>query len=266
MKAAAREAQSSTPVRVLARGGFAANGVVHLVIGIIVLVIAFGGRGESDQAGAFKAIAAAPLGYVALWLLAVLLAALGVWHLIDGLLADRGRRDSDTKKWGARISSWGQALVFLTLAVIAAAVALGARPDADDSATEASRGVLTLPFGALLLGAVGVGIGVAGIVFGVMGVRRSFRNRVTIPAGGLGTVVTTLGVVGFVAKGVALLIVGVLLIVAAVRVDPEAAGGLDAAIQALLDVTGGPFLVGLVGAGLIAYAVFCFFRARYARL
>ena len=58
----------------------------------------------------------------------------------------------------------------------------------------------------------------------------------------------------------------VLLLVAAVKVDPEAAGGLDAAIQTLLGLAFGPWLVGAVGIGFIAYGVFCLFRAKYARI
>jgi type IV secretory pathway VirB2 component (pilin) len=88
----------------------------------------------------------------------------------------------------------------------------------------------------------------------------------SIPSGGLGSGVTVLGVIGFVAKGVALVVVGILLTVAAIKVDPGSAGGLDGAIRALLDVFAGPFLVAVVGAGFIAYGAFCFFRARYARL
>jgi hypothetical protein len=262
-KRAAREARSSPALRVLARGGYAANGVVHVLIGMIVVAIALGGKGESDQAGAFKAIGAAPLGFVALWALAILLAALGVWHAANGLIASRS---SDVKKWGVRISEWSQALVFLALGAIAASVALGARPNADEAAEEASRGVLNLPGGAWLLGLTGIGIGVGGIAFVVMGVRRSFHSKVAIPESRAGTLVTTLGVIGFVAKGVALVVVGILLVIAAARVDPDTAAGLDGAIRSLLDVFGGPFLVAVVGAGFIAYGVFCFFRARYARL
>ncbi len=262
-KRAAREARSSPALRLLARGGYAANAVVHLLIGIIVLAIAFGGRGEGDQAGAFKAIGAAPLGFLALWLLAALLAALGVWHAANGVIASRA---SDVKKWGVRIGEWGQAVVFLALGFIAGAVALGARPNAERTAEEASRGVLNVPGGPWLLGLVGIGVGIGGISFIVMGVLRSFRKKVDLPEGRLGTVVTTLGVVGFIAKGIALLVVGVLLVVAAVKVDPGTAGGLDGAIDALLEVWGGPFLVGIVGTGLVAYAVFTFFRADYARL
>jgi len=73
-------------------------------------------------------------------------------------------------------------------------------------------------------------------------------------------------VVGFIAKGIALLIVSVLLVVGAVQVDPEAAGGLDAAIDALIAMPYGPPLVAGVGVGLIAYGIFCLFRAPYADL
>jgi len=262
-KQAAREARSSTALRALARGGYAANGVVHLLIGSIVIAVARGAGGESDQAGAFKAIATIPLGFAALWLLAVLLAALGLWHLANGVLASRG---SDVKKWAVRVGEWGQALVFVAIAVIAVAVALGARPDADESAQAASRGVLGLAGGPWLLGLVGAGLAVGGVSFIVMGVRRSFRTKVEIPAGLMGGAVTALGVVGFVAKGFALLAVGILLVVAAIRVEPEAAGALDGAIRALLEMTAGPLLVLAIGVGLLAYGVFCFLRARYARL
>jgi hypothetical protein len=263
VKHVARKAESSRAFRGAARAGFAANGLVHVLIGVIVLAVAFGGKGETDQAGAFKALAAAPAGFLALWVLAIALLALGVYHLLDGILARGG---DAARKWGLRVSEWSQALVFLALGLIAASVALGAKPDADKSAEYASRGVLAVPGGPYVLGLVGIGIGIGGIVFIVMGFRRSFENKMTLPPTGFGTAVKALGVVGFIAKGVALIILGLLLVVAAVKVDPNAAGGLDAAIDALLDLTYGAVLVSAIGIGLIAYGVFCFFRARYADL
>jgi hypothetical protein len=268
VKRAARSAESSTPLRVLARAGFAANGVVHLLIGVIVLAIAVGGDGETDQAGAFKAIASAPLGFAALWVLAVALWALGAWHVVEGVLArdPDGGPKGQAKKWGVRASEWGQAVVFVALGVLAASVALGARPDSEETAEGASRSVLAIPGGPIVLGIVGLGIGAGGVAFVVMGIMRSFEKKMTIPSGPVGDGVKALGIVGFIAKGVALGIVGVLLIVAAVRVDPSAAGGLDAAIETLLGLAFGPWLVGAVGIGFLAYGVFCIFRARYARL
>ena len=271
-KKVARKAESNTALQTLARAGYAANGVVHMLIGVIIIVIAGGGDAEGDQSGAFMAIAAAPAGFIALWILAIALCALGVWHGLEGVLArDRvaGKSTSPAptaQRWLRRIAEWGQALVFIALGVIAASVALGARVSGEESAENASRGALALPGGSLVLGLVGVGLVSGGGAFVVRGVRRSFESRVTIPSGAFGAAVTALGIVGFVAKGIALTAIGVLLIVAAARVDPHAAGGLDGAIAALRSLTFGPVLVAGIGVGFIAYGVFCMFRARYAAL
>ncbi len=262
LRRAARDAESTPALRAFARAGFAANGVVHILIGVLVLIVAFGGDGETDQAGAFKAVAAAPLGFALLWAIALALGGLAAWHALDGFLA----RGDASHRWGRRASEFGQALVFTALGVIAAAVALGAEPDADATAQDASRGLLAAPGGVFVLGAIGAGVGIAGISFVAMGVLRSFRTKMDVPAGALGRGVTALGAIGFVAKGIALGIIGVLLVVAAVTVDPSAAGGLDAAVEALLALPSGPWLAGVVGGGLIAYGAFCGFRARYARL
>ncbi|WJM14841.1 DUF1206 domain-containing protein [Microbacterium arborescens] len=261
---AASAVERHPAARVLARGGYVANGFVHLLIGSLIVAVAFGGERDADQTGAFRAVAELPLGFIALWAAATLLAALGVWHLAEGMLASRRRRGASV--WGLRVSEWGQAIVFLFFGGLSAAVALGARPQADETARDASRGILALPGGVFAIVLVGVGVAIAGVVFVVMGVRRSFRSKMTIPDGALGRVAEGLGVAGFVAKGVALGSLGGVLIVAAVRSRADEAGSLDAAIRALLDLSFGREIVVVVGAGLIAYGVFTVFRARYADL
>jgi hypothetical protein len=264
----ARDATSSSVFEGVARAGYVANAIIHALIGVIVLVLASGGKGEGDQAGAMKAVAGAPAGFVVLWLIAIGLCALGVWHAAEGLLSRD--RSGDTKgaagKWGRRLAEWGQALVFLVLGLISAAVAIGARPDADQTAEDASRELLRIPGGAIVLASVGLAIGIAGIVFVVMGVRRSFRTRMDIPEGKLGRWVALLGVVGFAAKGVALIALGVLVIFSALVTDADAAGSLDGAIDALLALPLGPALAWTIGIGFFAYAAFTIARARFARM
>jgi hypothetical protein len=267
-KAVASDARSNTAFEVLARAGYVASGIVHVLIGVVVLVLAFGGDGEGDQVGAMKALAGAPLGLVLLWLIAITLWALGLWHLAEGILA-RDRSDDvkgAAKKWGRRAAEWGQALVFIALGLLAAAIALGARPDAEKTAESASRGLLDIPGGPIVLALIGVGVTAGGVSFVVMGVRRSFHKRLDIPAGARGRAVEIAGVIGFVAKGVALVIVGVLLLLAAVRTDAETAGGLDGAVDALLNLSLGPLLAGVVGAGFLAYGFFTVFRASFAKM
>ena len=276
-RSAARQVEASPLVRALARGGYAASGAVHVLIGLLVLTLAFGGSGEADQSGALRAIAGAPLGLAVLWIIAVLLWALALYHLIEAFVLRGGGATEKTAAlktalktalttWGRRISEAGQAVVFAALGAVAASVALGARTEGNRSAEDASRGVLALPGGDIVLGLVGLGVAAGGVAFVVMGVMRSFENKMSIPKDGVGPFVTTLGVVGYIAKGVALAIVGVLLVVAAVTSDASQAGGLDDAFDTLHGLFLGPVLVGLVGAGFIAYGLFLFFRARYARL
>jgi hypothetical protein len=267
-KRVAREAEQNTPLRALARGGYVANGVVHILIGVIAIVGAAGGDGATDQSGALMAIASLPLGFVGLWAIAILLCALGVWQILEGILAPAATDDRRgvARMWGLRIGAWGQAAIFIGLGLIAGSVALGARIDTERAVEYASRGLLSVPGGPIVLTLIGVGIGIGGIVFIVMGARRSFRSKITIPEHGVGRNLAGLGAVGFIAKGIALVIVGVLLVAASLSGDADAAGGLDGALNALLSLALGPWLVGVVGVGFVAYGVFCLFRARYARL
>ena len=265
---AARRVEANPAMRGLARSGYVANGVLHILIGIIALVIASGGRGEGDQSGALKALASAPFGFVALWVLAVGLGALGVWFVFDGILSSdvRGGVDGATRKWGRRVAAWGKSLVFLVLGVLAAAVALGARPNSEHAAESASRIALSTPGGAALLIVVGAAIAGGGVAFVVMGVRRRARTQMSMPSGPAGTAVAALGVIGFVCKGLALGLVGVLLAIAVFTSDAKNAGGLDGAATAALALPGGSWIVGVVGVGFMAYGAFCLLRARFARL
>lgn len=262
-RSAARDVERNPVVRLLARAGYVANGVTHVLIGIVVLVACFGGGSEADQTGAFTSVARAPGGVVLLWAVAIGLAALAVWHAAAAIAA---RRADAAKRTGILISEGGQAVAFAVVGVVAAAIALGARPSAERTAEDASRSLFTVPGGLFVVGAAGVAVAIAGIVFVVMGVRRSFRDKMSFPRSGWGHVLAGVGVVGFVAKGVALLIAGVLVVIAAVRLDPDTAGGIDGAVQALLALPAGPALGATVGAGFLAYGVFTIFRARYARL
>ena len=267
-KRLAREAEQSTPFRALARAGYAANGLVHILIGAIALVVAFGGDGSIDQSGALMTIATAPLGFVVLWSIAITLCALGAWQLFEGILSGAATRNVQefTALWGRRVGAWGQSAIFIALGLIAASVALGAQVDTEQATEAASAGLLSIPGGPVMLVLIGLGIGIGGIVFIIMGWRRSFRSKIDLPEHGIGRGIASLGVVGFIAKGIALVIVGTLLVAASLTSDAETAGGLDGALEALLALSYGPWLVAAVGIGFLAYGLFCLFRAQHARL
>ncbi|GAA1468535.1 DUF1206 domain-containing protein [Microbacterium thalassium] len=261
-KHVARKAESTPAFRALARVGFAANGVVHILIGAIAFAVAFGGGGESDQSGAMKAIADAPLGFVLLWVLVIGLLALTLWYVVEGILA----RGDGASKWGERLASWGRAVAYLFLGYVALNAALGGNPDSEESTEETTSGILQLPGGPILVGIGGVAVLVIAGYFVFKGATRKFEEQISMPGGTISTGVRTLGIVGYISKGIALGIIGVLLIVAAVQLDPEKAAGFDGALKSLLGLPFGPWLVAIIGAGLIAYGIYQFARARYAKL
>ncbi|WP_283616789.1 DUF1206 domain-containing protein, partial [Mycolicibacterium poriferae] len=76
----ADRATDSSAFENTARVGFAASGVLHLLLAYIVLRIALGGGGNADQSGALATLAGQTGGKIMLWVVAIGLAALGLWR------------------------------------------------------------------------------------------------------------------------------------------------------------------------------------------
>ena len=73
-------------------------------------------------------------------------------------------------------------------------------------------------------------------------------------------------VLGYIAKGLALVVVGVLFLIAAWTQRASEATGLDGALHKLLGLPYGRIVLAVVAAGFAAYAVYSFARARYAKV
>ncbi|WP_345800460.1 DUF1206 domain-containing protein [Microbacterium sp. AZCO] len=262
-KVAARAAQDSTAFRVAARIGYVVLGIVHLVIGFIAISVATGGGGEADQGGAMEQIQKAPAGVVLLWVIALGLAALALWQIAEAVL----ERDPDTKKkWGYRAKYVGTALAYLAIGFTALIYALGGQSDSSQSTQSFSAKLMGAPGGIFLVVLVGLIVAGIGVAFIVRGATRAFKKHLALPPNIARPGIVTFGVVGYIAKGIAVAVTGILFVVAAIVHDPQAAGGLDAALHSLAALPFGAVILWVVGAGLIVYGVFCFARARYARL
>ena len=72
------------------------------------------------------------------------------------------------------------------------------------------------------------------------------------------------GVVGYIAKGVALAVVGGLFIAAGMRGNAKESSGLDGALRTLKEQPFGPALLTGIAAGIAAYGLYGFSRARRA--
>jgi hypothetical protein len=261
---AADEVGRSPVFRGIARGGYAAVGLLHVIIGVIAISIGIhAGGGEADQTGALRSLAQAPGGIVLLWIMVVALVALVVWQIGRGVAADGDAKD----RWKVRASAWGQAVGYAVIAVLGVTVAVGGGGGGGGGGQQTlTAQLLAVPAGVVLIVAVGLGIVGGGVWFGAKGIRRKFLDDLVPPRAAVRRAVVVTGMVGHLAKGVSLAVLGILLIVAAVTADPGQAGGLDQAFQALASAPFGEVLVVLTGIGFIAYGVYSGFRARFARL
>jgi hypothetical protein len=251
------------PLRFLARLGFAVNGLLHAVIGFLAISVAANGGGQADQSGALAQIAAGPGGGVILWTVSIGLAALGLWLIIGAFLAP----SADRSKWVTHLLvEVGKGLAYLFLAGTAFTFARGGSTNSEGDARSISSTLLAAPGGVFVLVLIAVAVAAIGVYFVVKGVRKRFTRDIAVPAGANGRVVVILGVFGYVAKGVALLIVGVLLAAAALTVDPSMASGLDGALKSLVALPFGQLILTLIGVGFIAYGAYSLVRARIARL
>ncbi|WP_130177370.1 DUF1206 domain-containing protein [Cryobacterium sp. SO1] len=261
---AAQSAGNNPHLKTLAKVGYAVNGLLHALIGAIAISLAVGAGGESaDQSGALGQLAQSPGGIFVIWAIVVGLTALGLWQLLQAFLVP----GTDPKKvWGHRLKELGKGVAYLFVAGTALTVALTGSADSSGSTASASATVLALPGGPVLLMAAGIAVLAIGGYFVYKGAARRFTEDLAVPAGTLGTVTVGLGVAGYIAKGIAVGVVGILLIVAGFTVDPSQSTGLDGALRSLAALPFGVAILVLVGLGLIAYGVYCFFRARFARL
>lgn len=251
----------------LARAGFAASGILHLLVGVIAIRLAMGGTGNADFSGAVAELATQPAGPFLLWASFAACAALALWQTSDAIF-DYNRLPAKEKA-GRKAKAAAQALVFagLALTLMSFARGTGSGGDNQKAASDLTFSLMKAPGGVAILVLLGAAIAVTGVVYGIRGLRKSFEKHLAMPANPRArTAVTVLGVVGYVAKGAVLLLAGLLIVVATLQAHPEDSTGLDGGLRALRDQPLGVYLLAAVGAGLMCYGVFMIVRAKLATM
>jgi hypothetical protein len=263
----AEQAGDSTTLEWLARGGLVAYGVVHLLVGWLALQIGWGAATESaDTSGALQTLTQQPFGKVLLWVVAVGLVALALWQASEAIWGFHSRHGA--KRVRKQVTSGAKAAVYAALAVSAALVALGSGSSSSQTQEQATTGVLAWPGGRVIVVAAGlliIGVGIASIITGV---KQSFTEEINTsslsPTARTG--VLRLGQAGYLAKGVALTVVGGLLTYATVTIDRQQAQGLDGALQTILAQPFGRFLLTAVALGFVAFGLFAILQSRYRHM
>lgn len=242
---------------IMARMGFVVSGLLHIMIGWIALRVATGsGGGEASNSGAMAQIASSPGGQIILWIMTLGLVALGLWRLASILMATENKE----KVKGAVLG-----IVFLVLGFSSMTFARGgSSSDGQKSASMTSK-ILEAPGGKIIIvvgGLVVIGVGIYGIV---KGATRKFVKDLEAGArrGNVGTGITVAGTVGYIARGIAFLVLGGLVIWAGLSADARKAAGMDSALRTIGEQPFGAILLILTALGFMLYGLYSIARAKY---
>jgi hypothetical protein len=125
--------------------------------------------------------------------------------------------------------------------------------------------LMRLPSGPALVATVALVIVSIGLFLTYYGLARKFRSmmRREGATGESGRTYLVLGTVGYVGKGLAIILVGVLFGYAAVTHDAQKSGGLDQALHEVLRTPLGVPVLLAIALGLGCFGAFCFPLARH---
>ncbi len=265
---AARRAAANPWVERLARLGFAAKGIVYITIGALAVQAARGSGGATtDSRGAIEAIGQQPFGRVLLGVVAVGMLGHALWLFVEAAL-DPDRKGSDAKGIAQRVGYAVLGVVYVGFALTAVRLLMGSGVAGGDATQDWTARLMAQPFGRWLVGLIGLGVIGFGLSELYQAYTTKFRDKLNMAqmSANEQTWAIRSGRFGLAARGVVFGIIGGFLIQAALQSNADKVQGLGGALQALARQPFGPWLLGIVAAGLIAYGIFMLVSARFRRI
>lgn len=265
-----RRAAANPWVEKLARFGIAAKGVVYFLVGLLAVQVALGTGGKTtDSSGALTTLVAQPFGKVLLSLITIGLLGYALWRVVQTIFDPEHSGEKPTAKHIAQRLGYGfSAIAYTGLAFTAFGLVIGTARDNGDSTADWTARLMAQPFGRWLVGLVGlIAIGV-GLSYLYQSYKAKFQRHLNLremsPTQRQWT--KRLGQFGIGARGIVFAIIGIFLVLAALRANANEARGVGGALATLAAQPFGPWLLGTVALGFIAYSIYSLLEARYRQI
>ncbi|MDC0886923.1 DUF1206 domain-containing protein [Altererythrobacter sp.] len=239
----------------LVRVGYFSRAILYAVLGLIALT-SVGAISEGTD-GIFGAIEDFPAGTIILWLMVLGLVAYALFRFCSPLF-DIENEGSDAKGWGKRIGHAGSGIGHLALAWSAFQFATSGGGGEGGGAQEAASGVLSMEFGGVVIGLLGLAFFAAAFSQAKKGYTGSFMNRISAQAP---SSTRMLGGIGYSARAVVYAVIGWSLFQAGfLSGGSDQIKTLGGAVASLAD---NGLVFQLVAIGLLIFGLFSLVLARY---
>ncbi|WP_347331605.1 DUF1206 domain-containing protein [Marinimicrobium locisalis] len=259
---------SDSVIVCLARTGYAARGIVYLLVGGLATLAAFGRGGETTGSpGALKSVMTAPLGTWLLLILALGLLCYALWRGIQAIM-DPDQNGTDLKGLAIRAGLLGSALSHLVLAGLSVMMifAIGASSSGSEGSTQSTvNWLMGQPFGRWLVASVGLVIVGIGVVHHIRAWSTDFDEEFDMPSRSRYWAFPLFRF-GLTVRGLVFMIVGGLFVAAAYHFNPEQAGGTGEALNTLRAQPFGKWLFATVAIGLFAFGAYSALAAVFGRV
>ena len=265
-------------VETLARAGYAAKGILYLVIGLLAFQAAVGSGGKvGGSKGALSALeGGGAFGTVLLWVIFAGLIGYALWQFFRAAM-DPEDEGTDAKGVVKRIFFAVSGVIHAALAVwvfthlLGESSSGGAAGGGPGGSGGGTQGLVSAVLGwgtagRLLVGLVGVGVAGFGIGQLVQAYRADLSDQLDLSSlrGSGRPTVRAVCRVGLAARGIVFVAVGFLALQAAWKHKASESGGTGEAVQWLGSF--GPWVLAAIGLGLACYGVYMLVKSRYRRI
>lgn len=249
------------------RFGIAMKGVVYCILGLLtILVVLHQRQKQASKEDVFKTILEQPLGEILLMIVAAGLLCFAIWRIVQ-TVKDPYRKGKDWKGILIRAGYLWSAMIYLSITVYAGTMALHGEGSgkSGDSKKMMVNEIMQQPHGRILVGLIAGEIILFGLYQIYKGLTGKFMKHIRKAEVQIRKqkLYQKVGSLGYSSRGIVFSIIGFLFIQAALQANPSKAQGEEGAFN-LLSSSFGPWILGLVAAGLIAYGMFMFVKVKYA--